>query len=154
MLLKVVMGTFVSVVLVKTGRYIYDYIIQLNAVAKKYKSYNFLLQEWLQKKNQNISILQYCEKYNIRRIAIYGMGDLGQRLYEELSLSDFELYGIDQNKKQIYAIIDMYDMQDELPEADAVIITPYLNYNEIEHKLKKKGMRNIISLENIIYELH
>jgi delta-aminolevulinic acid dehydratase/porphobilinogen synthase len=83
------------------------------------------------------------------------MGDLGNRLYEEMKSSVVEVvYGIDQNKENVFSEIPIYSSEDELPAADAIIVTPYLSYAQIIQKIKQKFQGNIISLEDIIYSIY
>lgn len=131
-----------------------EYFWELNGLAEKYRRYNGVLQQWLRLKNMGKSIAEYFVKRNIRSIAIYGMGDLGNRLYEELKSSEVDvIYGIDQNKDKVFSEIPIYSMVDELPYVDAVIITPYLSYDQIIPIVKEKFHGKIISLEDIIYEI-
>lgn len=132
-----------------------EYFRELNGLAEKYRRYNGVLQQWIRLKNMEKSIAAYFVKRNIRSIAIYGMGDLGNRLFEELKSSAVEvLYGIDQNKDKVFSEIPIYSMDDELPYVDAVIVTPYLSYDQILPKVKEKFHGEILSLEDIIYEIY
>lgn len=54
-------------------------------------TYYKLTYEWLQKKLQGESILAYFEENNIKKIAIYGKGSLGELLFQELRDSGIEI---------------------------------------------------------------
>lgn len=132
-----------------------EYFNELNKLAEKYRRYNGVLQQWLRLKNMGKRIDTYFIDRNINSIAIYGMGDLGNRLFEELRSSAVEVvYGIDQNKDNVFSEIPTYNLEDELPAVDAIIITPYLSYAQISMKLIEKFQGNIISLEDVIYAVY
>lgn len=132
-----------------------EYFHELNGLAEKYRRYNGVLQQWLRLKNMGKNIDAYFMERDIRRIAIYGMGDLGNRLSEELKSSEVEVvYGIDQNKGDVFSEIPIYSLEDELPVVDAVVVTPYLSYAQIVLKIKEKFQGKIISLEDIIYAVY
>ena len=74
----------------------------------------------------------YFEKNGYFQIAVYGMSDLGIYLLEELEASRVQIvYGIDrQAEKAAEKIatgrlvgIPVYKPEDELPEADVIIVT-------------------------------
>ena len=81
----------------------------------------------------------YFLKNEIKKIAIYGLGAGGReflkikdRLHVEL------LYGIDRDAKETQEI-PVYTPEEELPEADAVLITLYSHNTEIEKFLNEKS---------------
>lgn len=138
------------------GKALYCYIMQLNQLAEKYRCYNNLLHEWLQKKNRGISLEPFFLNRGWNKIAIYGMGDLGCRLCEELGPTSVQmLCGIDQNKKNVFSEVSVIGMDDEIPdEIDAVVVTPYLHFASIKAALQEKGIKTILSLEDIIYQVY
>nr|WP_300816393.1 hypothetical protein [uncultured Acetatifactor sp.] len=113
-----------------------------------------LLNQWLKIKQDNKQIIDYFHMKKIHAIAIYGMSYVGERLYEELKDSDIEIsYGIDKKWSEIYADIDVISPEEELPETDAIIVTPIFFFDEIKDILSSKVKCPIISLEDILYEL-
>lgn len=146
---------FLCVTVRKIVLFYMEYFKELNELAEKYRRYNGVLQQWLRLKNAGRSVAEHLVKRNISNIAIYGMGDLGNRLYEELKFSAIKvLYGIDQNKDNVFSEIPVYSVEDELPPVDAIIVTPYLSYDQIILRVKEKYQGDIISLEDIIYEIY
>ena len=63
---------------------------------------NFLaLKRWLENRNANKTLVDYFHRYGYKTIAIYGAGDLGRLLYEEIKNSDIQVkYFIDRNGKE------------------------------------------------------
>lgn len=121
-------------------------------VLQKLRMYYQTLNEWLFIKQQNISIADILKEMNYKKVAIYGMKELGQRLYDELYNSEVEVVCvIDQNKDAILGDYEIIGLDDEIPEVDAVIVTAFYYYSEIKNTLKNKVSCPILSLDHIIY---
>lgn len=122
--------------------------------ADKHLALMQLLNQWLITKQEGKSILTYFHENGYKRIAIYGMSYVGERLYDELKNTDVEIaYAIDRNADRIYADIDILTMDDDLNEVDAVIVTPITFFDELEEQLIEKLSCPIISIEDILYEI-
>lgn len=112
-----------------------------------------LLANWLKLKREGKSLSKYFEDNYLKNIAIYGLGNLGQEVYYELlKLDNIKiLYGIDKNSRNLS--IDDFKIlspNEPLEKVDAVIVTPLQYYNEIEETLNKIGIKNVISIEDIV----
>lgn len=120
----------------------------------KFKIYYNTLNQWIKVKNQGKNLGEYLIENNYKRIAIYGMGELGNRLCEELKQSDVEIvYGIDQSAQFAYSDLTVYSLEDELPEVDAVVVTAVFAFDEIRESIEGKVNGEIISLEDIVFEV-
>lgn len=114
-----------------------------------------LLNHWLEIKHEGKNLSSYFEDMGYQHIAIYGMAELGNRLFEELSESSVSVdYGIDRDVCCTMARIDnVYSPEDKLPETDVVVVTPYSSYDSIKEILEKKISCPIISLEEIVWSV-
>lgn len=122
--------------------------------AFKFKAYYELLNHWLSLRNKGISVEEYFVNNNYRNIAIYGMGELGTRLYEELKEGRICIkYAIDQNGGIPNSDLQIYDMNDELEEVDLIVVSAIFDYSAIEVQLQKKGNFKIVSLDSVIFSL-
>lgn len=120
----------------------------------KYKGYYNLLNQWLILKNEKKEVKQYFINNNYNTIAIYGMGEMGCRLIEELENSDIEIkYTIDKKSGGLYANVEVLDMDDDLEEVDVVVVTATFAFDDILCELEKKLNCPIISLEDLLYEV-
>lgn len=121
----------------------------------KYIDHFQLLNHWLEIKNEGKSAAVYFEEMGYKHIAIYGMAELGNRLCEDLANSSICIdYGIDKDVCCCIARIDeVYSPEDELPEVDVIVVTPYSVFEEIKDSLKEKVKCPIISLEDIIWSV-
>lgn len=117
----------------------------------KMLKYYVTLNNWIGKKQKNINLSSYFEKMGYNSVAIYGMKEVGERIYEELKDTKTEVkYAIDQNAESIYADIDVYSPDDDLPEVDVIVVTATYYYNSILNKIKDKIACPIISLDDVI----
>ena len=125
-----------------------------NFMSEKHLAMFLTMNRWLQMRQEGKSLADYLKEQNYRRIAIYGMSYMGERLLEELKGSEISIaYGIDRNAEGIYADIETVTPKEELEEVDAVIVTSIYFIDEITRDLSGKLSCPILSLEDILYEL-
>lgn len=121
---------------------------------KRFQSYYYALNQWLILKNGNMSLEKYFIENDCKNIAIYGIGELGKRLYEELSGSSINIkYFIDKKVNSVYNEIPVYSLEEELEEVDIIVITPIYDFDEIKKTLVKITDSEIVSLNNIIFAI-
>lgn len=130
-------------------------IIQLRKRVEVLTDHFQLLNHWLEIKNEGKSVTSYFKEIGYHHIAIYGMAELANRLSEELSGSDICIdYGIDRDICCSSARIDkVYFPEDNLPETDVIIVTPYSSFETIKQVLEAKVDCPIISLEEVIWSI-
>ena len=121
----------------------------------KFKSYYNMLNQWLLLKQEGKSLEKYFEDNGYKTIAIYGMGEMGNRLYDELKNSKVVevKYAIDKNASSTYSELDVVDVDDEMDEVDAVVVSAIFAFDEIEEDLSAKVDCPIVSLEDVVYEV-
>lgn len=121
----------------------------------KYYDYYLLLNHWLEAKNYGHDASEYFEDEDFKYIAIYGMGDLANRLSEDLEKSKVKVrYGIDKDiANSVSRISDVFTLEDELEKVDAVIVTPFFEFDQIKEQLCKNFTCPIISLEEVIWSI-
>lgn len=120
----------------------------------KYRQYYELCNSWVKLNNNHYQLETYFFEHNYKTIAIYGMGELGNRLVEALEESDITIkYGIDSNVWAAFAEIDIkgIDDIDFIDDVECVVVTPVHVYDKIYESLKDKAKCDIISLEDVIY---
>lgn len=121
---------------------------------EKDKIYNRLFHNWLLIIERGNGIEEYFYEKGIKEIAVYGYGNIGRHLVEQLIKTDISIkYIIDKNKKVVSDNIDVYHLTEKIPDVDAVIVTPICEYQSIKKKIENKVSGEIISMEDIIYEL-
>lgn len=118
----------------------------------KFKSYYNMQNQWLQLKLEGKSLESFFLEKGYQTIAIYGMGEMGNRLYEELKGSQVQVkYGIDKNATGAYADIDVYSLEDELEAVDAVVVTAIFDFVKIEEEISNLFTCPIISLDEVVF---
>lgn len=154
----------ITLLIVLTGICIYTIIIQkkhikqIENMSSRYSMYYKLLNQWMKNKAQNKKITDYLMDNGIKTIAIYGMGEVGQLLYEELKGEQVQvLYFIesaggnsieDRYGKRVIGVKEI-NLQEK---ADAIIITPIYNFENIYNDIVDENVGTIVlSLEDIIY---
>jgi glycosyltransferase involved in cell wall biosynthesis len=113
------------------------------------------LNKWFNLKEKDIHIEQYFRSRGYRNIAIYGMGELGRHLYNELKVSKIIIkYGIDKSVKKYQdmglKVNSSYDCEEPV---DAIVVSVVYGYEKIEMELQKNFNGPILSIEKIINEL-
>lgn len=105
------------------------------------------LNNWLQMYQMKKNMVPYIKYMGYKSIAIYGMGILGQRLYDELEECDILVkYAIDRNAANIRDLVDVKHPSEELESVDAIIVTSLFYFEEIKREMENKMECPIISL--------
>lgn len=123
----------------------------------KFKGYYNMLLQWLDIKQEGKSLSEYFVNNNYKTIAIYGMGEMGRRLYDELKDSEIQIkYVIDKNSIAAYSPVDVKELDDfdgdDNVEVDVVVVTATFAFDEIQKEVSEKITCPIVSLEDVIYE--
>ncbi len=112
-----------------------------------------ILDQWLSLRQRGGTLLPFFRDNRIETVAIYGMGALGERLYQELRDSGiFVKYGIDRMaaSKESRDFTVYSSGEENLPEADAVVITPVQDYWAIAGQLETKTKAALVSLGDVV----
>lgn len=120
--------------------------------AYKFKSYYNMLNLWLAAKNSGKNLADYFIQNGYRTIALYGMGEMGARLEEELRDSEIIIkYGIDKNGGSPFDKMPVYSLDDcNLPEVDAVVVTAVFAFEEIRKQLEERVQCPVLSLADVV----
>lgn len=127
-------------------------IEHLTRELKKNTLYFKLLALWEKKKAKGNNLGEYLKGNGIGSVAIYGAGDMGRLLCMELELSGVVVrYFIDRNtiRDDEHKVINS---DEEMEAVDAIIVTPFLDYDSIATVLREKTDSEILSLEDIVYD--
>lgn len=125
--------------------------------SQKFEELYLVVVQWLIIKQMGDSLENYFIKKGIKKIAIYGIGILGELLIDELKNSRIEVcYAIDKNVQmtignRVYSSVNIFKPTDELPLVDAVVVTAVHFYDDIKATLIKKYDCPIISLAEVVY---
>lgn len=126
------------------------------SLTDRYKNYYYVLNRWLELKNKNLSLEHYFISREIKRIAIYGIGELGIRLLEELRATYIKVICIiDKDfKDEDYEGIPVIKPQvlNQLNDIEAIVVTPFYIFGTIKEFLITHIQEDkIISLNEIVF---
>jgi hypothetical protein len=116
-------------------------------------NYNELLLKWLEIRQREHILGKYFEYYGYSRIAIYGMKELGQCLFQELKNTDTNvMFGIDRNADNIVSDLPIIKCGEEIPvNIDLIVVTAINDYELILEDLNYYYDNiQVQSLNNII----
>lgn len=138
---------FCMVVIRKSDRKKKELQEQINKLSLYYQIINM----WLEMKQKGKSAAVFLQQKGIKKIAIYGMKELGERFYEELKSTDIDVICIiDKDKDQVIGDFTVFSPEEELPEVDAIVVTADYYYWEIKNQLEKKVICPIYSLNGVL----
>lgn len=108
--------------------------------------------QWLALRQEGKSLKQYFIDNNYRTVAIYGMRELGERLYSELNGSDVIVkYAIDKNADAVYTdTVDVVTPGSGLEPVDVIVVTAIHYFDAIKEELCKEVSCPVVSLADII----
>ncbi|MCR2045722.1 glycosyltransferase [Acetatifactor muris] len=122
--------------------------------AEKYKRLFGLMNRWLKLKQRGKSLADWFSKKGLVNIAIYGMGEVGECLVDELKDSPVHVvYGIDRYSGIRCSLKEVVSLNDTLKEVDAIVITTVHHTDDIKMDLSGKVASLLILLEDIIFEI-
>lgn len=121
-----------------------------------------ILEQWLKNKIEKKEISEYLLNNDIQTVIIYGAGKIGEMLYDDLcncqaikvecfidKYADSLYYGIDD--------MDIYNLNEleKVQPVDAIIITPYLEFESIVRSLrtKIKFRTQYIAFDEIVWKV-
>ncbi len=117
----------------------------------RYESFWRIMDKWLSLKEKNQSISTILEEKNIHTVAIYGAGMLGKHLINELMHSCVEIKCvIDRNNIQEEFDTPILNISEQIPQVEAIIVTPSYDFKNIKMILENKGLSNIICIEELL----
>lgn len=120
----------------------------------KFKDYYYLLNEWLKLKQEGTSLESFFLQHDFKTIAIYGMGELGNRLKDELKNSEVVIsYGIDKNLSSTTSDLKIVTMDNQLEPVDVIVVTAIFDFSNIKDELENEVDCKVISLEEVVHGL-
>lgn len=124
----------------------------LSVKNERYREYWKILKRWLDINVQGKTICEYFNKNRCDSVAIYGLGILGSSLVDEMRNHNITIaYGIDQDEHKGKKFdFPVYRLQDELPEADVIVVTVGYAFDSVKGQIMTKGTFQIVSLNDLL----
>ena len=119
-----------------------------------YVKCNMLL-KWLELQRNKVSFKDYLNQKGYNTIAIYGIGILGQQLYESFLEEQIPIeYVMDRNRKIELKDLTIFSNDDERKKVDVIIVTPIMDYYDIKADITQFESEKIISLKTLIEDMY
>lgn len=145
------------------------FIIIRNSMINKERSYNAIREServnainrtmfhWISNHVDEAFFEEYFRKRRISKIAIYGTASLGELFFYYVKNSGVEIaYLMDKaiSDTGCFQEIPLFglDYEGEIPEVDAIIVTPVYYFDEIKNDLEARKIKakKILSIERIV----
>lgn len=125
----------------------------MNDNGQRIKEFYKVLNKWMFMKNEGKNIDTILCSRGIKKVAIFGMGDMARHVIKELEHGDCEISGvIDFSSDYFYEDIQTKRIEDFEDEADIVIYTDAFLDSQIVERLKERFYEKVFSLSDIIFE--
>lgn len=137
---------------------IYAKVKELEVIYPNYFFYDlYKLEDIFEEKNSHITetVFSYSEKIkqlNCKSVAIYGMGFIGKRIVKCLEIEKFKVNYVIDRRKDIEGVeLPIYQLEDDLPDVDLIIVTPEQDKNELIKALNVcKGNAEVVFYKDLI----
>jgi len=114
---------------------------------------------WMYLENRNQSIADFLREHGYFRIGIYGMGYIGNRLCDFLSVSDIvTVFVVDRRAKNFICSIPVFclediQIKDYIPQVDAIIVTAESVFESVQKEINKRYDIPVLSFKSILLEM-
>lgn len=113
-----------------------------------------VLVPWLTLRQEGRNLKEYFINHDYHSVAIYGIKELGERLCCELNGTEINVaYAIDKNSGSDFMGMQVYSPKQRLEKVDAVVVTAIHYFDEIEQELAGAVDADIVSIEDVVFEL-
>lgn len=130
------------------------YVKTMKEKIDTYNAYNKQMKRWLMLFQEGLSICGYLESKGYKKIAIYGMGDIGQLLNRECEMHNIDImYNIDMHANCKNSKVPIYYLGPGLKEVDCIILTVYTRDNILKKRIQDVTGYNVITFEEILDDI-
>lgn len=124
-----------------------SYIHRLEAIRKRFSLYD----KWMTLENQNRKLTQFLKIKGYKKIAVYGIGDVGKILVGRLCFAEeLSICAIDRNAEYIEAGVPVYKLEDFEDDVDLVVITLVDNPQKMIYPIRQKIDAEVLTLEELL----
>lgn len=126
-------------------------VVSKKSFLKLQNAYELTLR-WLEIRQRGHRFEEFFAQKCIKSVAIYGMAELGRRLYDEIECSSVEIkYLIDKNPvAPMKQFLDFTSIDEVGNDVDAIIVTAVMTEKQLVDELKNRGYKEVIGLSEIL----
>lgn len=118
---------------------------------RKEQTYKAMLNLWLTLRERGVSVDKFLKSKGIFNVVIYGYGMFGKHLYHELRESDINVkYIMDKSDDIFLNDVKKVTMGDDIENVDAIIVTPFMEMEQIKKDLQRYYQCKIVSIRTIL----
>lgn len=117
---------------------------------KKFQSFFRVMDQWMKCMEDEKEISSFFLENNYHKAAIYGMGMLGKHLFRQIKQKISVTYFIDRAATLKDFEIPIYNLDEEFPDVDVIVVTIVNEFEDITSKLQGKTRAKIISLTDVV----
>lgn len=111
------------------------------------------LNRWMELRESGKSVASYLQEQGISHLAIYGYGELGKRLKQELKGTAVSVdYIIDRSSSARDVDCPTYPLSKDLPAVDAIVVTVHGLYHGIREDIKRFVDYPVMALPHLLFE--
>lgn len=120
---------------------------------ERFEAFFRILNQWMFLRENGVSLEEYFHMRNIKKIAIYDMGNMAGHLIAELKNSDVDIcYIYDKSGREYDYGIPVASNIEELQKIDALVVIEKDIVREIQLKISEAQMTTrVICLEQIVF---
>lgn len=113
------------------------------------------LYQWLLIHQDKVQITDFFKNHGYKRVAIYGMGELGRLFLKELNNTEVEVpFAIDRNAHSIITSnIKVVTLAEAREDADVIVVTVIDKFDAVKADIEKHMNVPVISLEDVLFSL-
>jgi len=113
--------------------------------------YQDVMKKWNLLLERNRDFKDFFKQHNYKRIGIYGMGNLGCKLYDELvTVAVDVVYVVDQNPEGLMEWVEVKRPDEELKDIDVLVITVINEEMKLIHYYKNKLIADVVGISEVI----
>lgn len=147
-LLGIIIGLFAFFLLIKED------LVKINKMLAEKSEINAMVYKWISNNDRGCSISKYLREHGLNRIGIYGLGDLGEILFDELKRDRISIECvIDRNADCLCTDVLTCKPDDIIPKVDVILVTPIQHFDNIRDELKNKVDCPIVSIADVIFSI-
>ena len=135
------------------GKIMGNSLTKSKRLSDKHLALFLMMNQWVKVKQEGKHLTEYFEKNGITNIAIYGLGNYGKIIIEELRKSKrIKLYGVDQKIKEM-AGIEIGMLEEVNRKCDDIIVTPVKDNKSIVKSVRKVWNGNVWGLNTLLQKI-
>lgn len=127
-------------------------LYEAKKLSSKHYALYVLMKRWFDLRNQGKDLGSFFRKRGFNQIAIYGMGEVGKRLAQELRNGPITIqYGIDRQDVQSENGLRIIKPDQPFDDVDLLVVTVVGDCEDIFELLSRKVSCPIVSIEDVIF---